>query len=298
MQMDYKLLRALDAVVVSQSFDRAASLLSITQSAVSQRIRQLEQHWGEPLLVRAQPLQLTALGQQLIGHYRRVSQLEQQLQEQLEPDSKKPMPFPLAVNADSLAIWLLDALSKPLRLGDIELHLTVENEAQTWQRMQSGEVLGCITNREKPVSGAVSIPLGVLTYLCVASPAFIKRYFDEERISIQQLRQAPAIAFDQRDDMHFQFIESLFGLKPGEYPCHTVRSSETFVSMTESGYAYCMIARQQVPIQLEQGRLINLFPEHSIRVPLYWHYWLFSGSIMEQLSGMIVQYSQSILDLL
>ena len=42
-ELDYKLLRALDAVLQEQNFDRAAKSLHITQSAISQRIKQLEE---------------------------------------------------------------------------------------------------------------------------------------------------------------------------------------------------------------------------------------------------------------
>ena len=40
--LDYKLLLALDAVMQEQNFERAAQRLHITQSAISQRIKQLE----------------------------------------------------------------------------------------------------------------------------------------------------------------------------------------------------------------------------------------------------------------
>ena len=50
---DYKLLTALEAVVKAGSFDKAAALLCITPSAVSQRIRQLEERTGQLLLIRS-----------------------------------------------------------------------------------------------------------------------------------------------------------------------------------------------------------------------------------------------------
>lgn len=40
--LDYKWIEALDAVVKQRSFERAAEQLYISQSAVSQRIKQLE----------------------------------------------------------------------------------------------------------------------------------------------------------------------------------------------------------------------------------------------------------------
>ena len=50
--LDYKWIEALDAVVKQRSFERAAEQLYISQSAVSQRIKQLEKWLAQPALVR------------------------------------------------------------------------------------------------------------------------------------------------------------------------------------------------------------------------------------------------------
>ena len=47
---DYKQLQALDVVVSEQKFERAARRLNLAQSAVSQRIKLLEQAVAQPLL--------------------------------------------------------------------------------------------------------------------------------------------------------------------------------------------------------------------------------------------------------
>ncbi len=52
---DYRTLQALDSVIRERGFERAAQKLCITQSAVSQRIKQLENLFGQPLLVRTVP---------------------------------------------------------------------------------------------------------------------------------------------------------------------------------------------------------------------------------------------------
>ena len=60
---DYRTLQALDAVIRERGFERAAQKLCITQSAVSQRIKQLENMFGQPLLVRTVPPRPTEQGQ-------------------------------------------------------------------------------------------------------------------------------------------------------------------------------------------------------------------------------------------
>ncbi len=60
--LDYKWIEALDAVVKQRSFERAAEQLYISQSAVSQRIKQLEKWLAQPALVRENPPRPTPAG--------------------------------------------------------------------------------------------------------------------------------------------------------------------------------------------------------------------------------------------
>ncbi len=52
MKLDAKQMQAFLAVVDSGSFEKAADRLTITPSAVSQRVHALEVHLGSPLVVR------------------------------------------------------------------------------------------------------------------------------------------------------------------------------------------------------------------------------------------------------
>lgn len=65
--LDYRWLEALDAVIAHGGFDKGAEALFITQSAVSQRIKQLEKWLAQPALVRESPPQPTAIGKKLLG---------------------------------------------------------------------------------------------------------------------------------------------------------------------------------------------------------------------------------------
>src|SRR6266568_1698767 len=78
--LDYASLSALAAVIREGSFDRAALALHVTPSAVSQRIRLLEERIGCALVVRDQPCRATETGRRLCQHVDRVRLLEQALQ--------------------------------------------------------------------------------------------------------------------------------------------------------------------------------------------------------------------------
>tara|TARA_R110001583_G_scaffold67490_8_gene192958 strand:+ start:5654 stop:6544 length:891 start_codon:yes stop_codon:yes gene_type:complete len=290
---DYKLLTALDAVLREQSFDKAAKRLHITQSAISQRIKLLEAQHGQPLLIRSQPIKPTPLGQKLLGHYQRVLQLESELNNQLETENQL-QPLPLAVNADSLATWFIDALTPLLQQQKIVLNLYVADESQTLERLASGEVLACVTSKPKTISGGESHFLGYMEYLCVATPSFIERYF-AQGINKQSLQHAPAMIFDQHDDMHLRFLAENFSLKRGQYPCHTVRSSQAFVDITLADGGYSLNSRLHIEKEINSGQLIHILPEKIIYVPLYWHCWQLSGELMGQLTEDVIQHCQKLL---
>ena len=292
--VDYKLLKALDAVVMEQSFERAAKYLFITQSAVSQRIKLLEKQFGEPLLIRSTPPQASNLGRLLLGHYQRVLQLEVELNQQLDIQSNQTQTLPLAVNADSLASWLITALSPLLQQNNIQLNLFVQDESTTWEKMRSGEALACLTSKAKAISGSDSHFLGYMEYVCVASPDFIARFFSAG-VNRQTLAHAPAMSFDQYDDMHFSFMREHFQLQMGQYPCHTIRSSEAFVDLTLASGAYSFNSTFSVEKHLKCGSLVDLLPEHRVRVPLYWHCWQLGGELMQSLNEQVIRYSRTVL---
>ncbi|WP_435237301.1 LysR family transcriptional regulator ArgP [Psychromonas sp. PT13] len=289
--IDYKLLKALDAVVIEQNFERAAHRLHITQSAISQRIKLLETQLGQPLLIRAQPIQPNSLGQQLLGHYQRVLQLEAELVNQFNDNDQQAQLMPIAVNADSLSSWFIPALTPLLQQKNIELNLYVEDESRTWERMRSGEALACVTSKEKSIVGSDSCFLGYMEYICVATPLFIQRFF-KNGINKQSLSSAPATTFDQHDDIHIAFLAENFNLEKGQYPCHTVRSSEAFVDLTLASGGYSLNSRFLVEKYIQSGELINLLPDHIIRIPLYWHHWQLAGALMTQLTEDVLNYTQ------
>jgi DNA-binding transcriptional LysR family regulator len=74
--MDIELLRTFLEVVRTRHFGKAAAELCVTQSAVSARIRQLEQTLAKPLFVRHRNnIQLTAEGRQLRKHAETIVQV-------------------------------------------------------------------------------------------------------------------------------------------------------------------------------------------------------------------------------
>src|ERR1700727_1582963 len=103
--LDYPSLAALAAVVREGSFERAARVLNVTASAVSQREKLLEERLGRVVRARRGPCSATDAAGLLCRHVERVGMLEQDLQLALpklapEADSAGRVTLRVAVNAD------------------------------------------------------------------------------------------------------------------------------------------------------------------------------------------------------
>jgi LysR family transcriptional regulator (chromosome initiation inhibitor) len=289
---DYKLLSALAEVIELHSFELAATKLFISQSAISQRIKSLEEYIGQPVLIRSQPIELTAAGEQLVSHFKKVKQLENELAPVLSPDKPlKPVKVSLAVNADSIATWFIQAITPVLQSHLVELNLVIEHEERTLDMLRTGEAIGAVSVIEKPLKGYRSFRLGNMEYCLVANKAFKEKYF-KQGVNRESLKMAPAISYDHKDDMHVRFIAKHFHLAASEYYCHSVRSSEAFVELAKQGVAYCLLPKLQIANELASGELINISPDNELVETLYWHSWVLVKGINKKISQQIVKFGQ------
>ncbi|MDR0806816.1 MAG: LysR family transcriptional regulator ArgP [Enterobacteriaceae bacterium] len=290
---DYRVLQALDAVISERGFERAAQKLCITQSAVSQRIKQLEYLYGQPLLVRTIPPRLTEQGQELLSLLHQVEQLEDEwLIDEGSPEC--PLQLAMAVNADSLATWLLPALKPVLADLPIRLNLQVEDETRSQERLSVGEVVGAVCIQPQALPRSLVDQLGAMDYIFVASPEFAARYFPNG-VTRSALLKAPVVIYDHLDEMQHAFLQQHFDLPPGSVPCHVVSSSEAFVQMAKQGNTCCMIARLQIADELANGELIDLTPGLYQRRMLYWHRFAPESKIMRVITEALISYGHQIL---
>ncbi|MGL6162272.1 LysR family transcriptional regulator ArgP [Microbulbifer sp.] len=291
---DYKLLSALAAVVEQAGFERAALVLGLSQSAVSQRIKLLEARVGQPVLVRATPPQPTDLGRRLLNHVQQVRLLERDLQGQVPAldEGGQPERLRVAINADSLATWWASAVTDFCAGHRVLLDLVMEDQDVGLKRMRAGEVAACVCAAERPVAGARSVALGAMRYRAVASPAFIDRHFPVG-VTPAALARSLAIVFGPDDFLQHRYLESL-GVA-GNFSYHLCPSSEGFVRLTSGGLGWGLVPELQVAGELARGELVELLPERSVDVPLYWHHWRNGGELLGELTRQLLRAAEGLL---
>jgi LysR family transcriptional regulator, chromosome initiation inhibitor len=271
-------LDCLAALAEAGSFDRAAQLLNITQSAVSQRLRSLEAGAGHLLVVRARPLRLTEPGKVLLRYARQMQALRADAARELGTTLSRDERLPIAVNADSLATWVLPALDPLVRAGQRDgygLELIVDDQDFTHDWLRQGEVLGCVSTVKQALRGCVVQPLGVMRYVAVASPAFIERAMPGG-LTPMNFPQLPFIVFNRKDDMQAQWVAQAFGVRAPRLKERFVPSSEAGARAAAMGWGVAVLPELLARAGVASGALVPLRPDVTIDVALHWHQWKLS----------------------
>ena len=293
--LDYKLLESLAVVIQKGGFEKAASFLNLTQSAVSQRIKQLEEQTGQVVIARETPPKATRAGQQMIKHYLQIKRLEDDLFIEIEPnESRDFVSLSVGTNQDCLCTWLQDALQEFLLSNRVVLEFRAADQEQTHQLMKDGEVMGCISVKNQPMQGCRIEHIGKMVYWLVATPRFKEQWF-ANGISEAAVAKAPLILFDRRDEMHHLILNQVFTHLPAKLPIHYVPSTRTYTSFILSDLAYGLLPEQEGRVLLKSGDLIHLLPQNPVPIDLYWHYWNLKSKLLESFSKHLVTKAKSLL---
>ncbi|WP_368041004.1 LysR family transcriptional regulator ArgP [Cupriavidus gilardii] len=296
MKIDNGQLAAFAAVLQEGSFEAAARRLHVTPSAISQRMRQLEERLGQVLLQRGSPCQPTAAGRTLARYTEQLALLEAETLAELGDGNglrgKDGMPLrvPLAVNADSLDSWFpasFDALpAEPAMVFD----LRVEDQDHSATLLREGVVMAAVSASAEPVQGCTVEPLGIMRYLGVASPALIAEAF-AGGVDAASLARTPMLAFNRKDALQARFIALLIGFDFQQPlpPTHYVPSTAGFVAFAQRGLGWGMMPEPFVREPLAHGTLAEFAPGRHLDVPLYWHRWRLRSPALDAITVAVRQ---------
>ncbi len=294
--IDYKLIEALAMVALEGGFDKAAKALCITQSAVSQRLKLLEELTGQVLIARTTPPHATSAGRKYLKHYLQVKRLEDDLMREMgAADHKDFSSIAIGINADSLAFWLIEAIHPFLLEERVLLDIRVDDQEQTHRMLKDGEVMGCISTKEQPLQGCRIDYIGRMNYRMMATPDFAARWFPNG-LAIEDARRAPAIIFDRQDELHHKLLRQTLEEVPASIPTHYVPSVEKYPEYIALGIAYGMLPDQQITPLLRSGQIIDLSPDYHVPVKLYWHCWNLKSVLLEKLTQHLIRKAKTLLE--
>ena len=271
MELDLARLRALAAAVDHGSLEAAAARLHVTPSAIGQRVRALEREAGRVLLVRSRPIAPTAAGVELLRLARQIDALAADAARAV--GGAGPAVLPIAVNADSLATWVLPALA-PLADG-IAFEFHRGDQSRTLELLRDGTAMAAISSESEPVQGCRMRQLGSMRYAPLASREFAARWFGAAGSLAEGLAAAPMLVFDEADELQRRLLDEL---APGAAPPrHRVPGSHDFVVAAELGFGWGMVPEVQ-----RTDRLVPIVEGAGIEVPLRWHAWALGTPALER----------------
>lgn len=288
-------LAAFLAVLDEGSFDAAARRLSLTPSAISQRIKALEDRLGQVLILRRMPCQPTPAGERLLRSVQQMRLLETETLEAFHADSAGDAPnvVPVAVNADSLATWFLSALPDLHERHHLLFDVRVEDQDHSTDLLRAGAVLGAITAIAKPVQGCSVKKLGVMRYLPVASPAFVQRHF-AHGVDATSLAKAPMLVFNRKDALQWRFIHSVTRARLAP-PMHYLPSSTAFVEGAALGLGWAMAPESMLEKPFAEGALQSIASRRWLDVPLYWQHWAVRSRTLGLVTAALLQAARQVL---
>ncbi|WP_439593437.1 LysR family transcriptional regulator ArgP [Microbacterium sp.] len=293
MRFPFELAETLAVVVDEGTLDAAARRLHVTPSAVSQRIRALEDLLGRVVLVRSKPVRTTEAGAAVVRLARQVALLEHDTLGELGADDEGGRTsVSLAVNADSLATWFLAPLARLSQRHPVVFELHRDDQDFTAGLLESGTVMGAVTSRAVPVAGCRVSELGAMRYEAVATPAYLARWLGEGA-DAASLSLAPLVDFDRRDDLQTQWLEAM-GVDPALPPRHYVPASNDFATATKLGLGWALLPTFQSAEGLANGELVRL-GGRPVDVPLYWQQWNLRSPLLDAIADEIVAEGRRVL---
>lgn len=291
MDLDYDAIAVLSAVIRTGSFEAAARELNVTQSAVSQRVRALEERYGSILVIRGRPCVATEEARLLCQHFDQILLMQHELRMQMETVGRSSplamIRLRIGVNNDSLATWFPEIVRTAQDDLNIRLELLPDDQDHTEESLRTGEALAVVTSNPKPVPGCRRTSLGAMEYMAVATPDFVKRQLKGE-ISPARVASAPSIVFDRKDTLPEQWMLASFG-ESVSLSSHMIPSYEGHLGCCLQGVGWCIMPTMTVGPLVAAGTLVELVARKRVLVSLHWQSRSQQSDVLKNLTDIVTK---------
>ncbi len=277
MSLDRQQLLAFATVVESGSFDAAAVQLHVTPSAISQRIKALEQRVGQILVIRGKPCTATPVGVPLLRLATQTALLESEALAETTGGSEQQTRVAIAINADSMSTWFTGVFG---RLPDVLFDVRIEDQDLSARLLREGAVMGAVTTERTPIAGCRVLPLGVMRYVPVATRKFARRHFPDGFVA-DAVASVPSLAWNRDDALQDQLVHKVFRRDIAR-PTHYVPTSEGFGAAVRAGLGWAMYPEQSV-----EATFMAISAAH-LDVPLYWQCWKLDSALVNDVTQAVL----------
>jgi LysR family transcriptional regulator (chromosome initiation inhibitor) len=256
----------------------AAERLHVTPSAVSQRIKALEQRVGQVLVVREKPCTATAAGVRLLRLAAQTALLEAEALAEMGGGEWSLPRIALAVNADSMSTWFTGVFTE---MTDVLFDIRIEDQDHSARLLREGVVMGAVTTERTPVTGCRVQPLGVMRYIPVASKAYVKRYLPDG-FTAHAAAEAPSLAWNRNDALQDQLVRKVFRRRIARTQ-HFIPTAEGFGEAVRAGLGWGIFPDSLAAPALKASSFMRVADEH-LDVPLYWQCWKLDSPIVARIT--------------
>ncbi|AJE67232.1 LysR family transcriptional regulator [[Brevibacterium] flavum] len=271
------------SIIDEGSFEGASLALSISPSAVSQRVKALEHQVGRVLVSRTQPATATEAGEVLVQAARKMALLQAETKAQLSGRLAE-IPLTIAINADSLSTWFPPVFNEVASWGGATLTLRLEDEAHTLSLLRRGDVLGAVTREANPVAGCEVVELGTMRHLAIATPTLRDAYMVDGKLDWAAM---PVLRFGPKDVLQDRDLDGRVDGPVGRRRVSIVPSAEGFGEAIRRGLGWGLLPETQAAPMLKAGEVI-LLDEIPIDTPMYWQRWRLESRSLARLTDAVV----------
>lgn len=250
---NFVLLRAFEAAARLESFTLAAAELSLTPSAISHQVRELEAHFGRPLFLRRnRRVEPTPEGRRLLDSLARVFDV---IEAACREVTLAPQAQVLALHCPpSLASqWLGPRLSQFMQAHpEINIRLTSGAEPIDLTRVREVDV--AISYGQPPQrAGVVCTPLGLERVVPLCSPRLLR-----EGVSPEDLLGQVVLIDSLLSDIGWPRWFALNGLKLPARPRPSFDRAALAISAAVDGVGVALESSRLAERELQRGDLVEL----------------------------------------
>lgn len=248
-------LQAFQAIVKSKTVHAAADTLNITQTAVTQRIRALEEKLRVTLFIRTRRgMLLTSEGEALLRYCQAVRDIEGEALAKIKSTGIETDIHVCITGATSVMGSRIIPQCIPVikQFPKLQLHFDINDVENRIKSVRSGEAQFAIVQQSDTPAEMCAKKLNPENYVLVCSPTWKKRTLND---IIQNER---IIDFDPTDQITFNYLKKYRLFNKARYDRHFANRIESLALMITEGVGYGVLTKEFSEHYVKDRKLILL----------------------------------------